>query len=1460
MLPLQQLIAQTTLGQQGRFSLYFAEYDVPEQRPRILRSLHQQLSEGLLQVVSLQDTRLDLNNLSIAFFDQLKTLAFAEAKTDALFALLLTDWEQRIALDKPLSEQPESSLISIFNLGREHFATCFPHPVVIFLPQVEMLYLQSLAPDFVSWQSGLVYFPLDSEEIHTQLVAAINATQGDNTEQAACLRELLDEASALNPTQQPTEQMGQGYRRLAELYLDLKSWGLAEVTFQALMSWAKTHKKRWFLQAWWGARKAAANRSARLNNETIAWSLFKGASALTETDKIVGREEDLRQLNDRIFDREVRCVTLWGQTGVGKSSFVQAALMPSLRNQGYAIFRQLHYQNPAAELCRVLGLAHSVNQDVWVSIRSTLRAQKQRNIVILDQFERLFLEPKAQVDAYLRAIANLIEDVETPLCCILVLRADTLWHLTQFDPHLYVDFLPLARKNRYELRWLRPSDAARVLANIGKTANTDWEGSLVKQVIQDLASTGKGVRSVEIQLVAAGLYLRHIHKNDQYIQIGLTGLIQSYMNAVLDLCRHSILARQVLRCLVTPTDPPSMRLCSAELIVQETRIKAIKVNAIIDDLIRANVIEQRMVSDALSYQLVHDELVKPALVSTTSQAIGVSVLERSLDLNRWFLSRWHEFRLAIRCNKENFQAEQQKMISRLLRRTWGFYAAITLTTLVSSLIVTQWTTAHFEIVKTGTEPVLLNRGWPLFKNLPGFLSGKRYLDTGFTTEDLNFGVASMPPLYLVSEADSRAQWLERILPSLNPSQKIQVLGRLGRWSDVEAVLLSLDNTVWYEEISIELGKQFRLDSQNVMKTLQSVTKARPEMGRQLARLLVEHGKNVFAEKNISLLMPTFEQGDKLRTEFSTALRSWIQGYDDDVFLMLAQWVKSDSQDVRLFTVGVLNQWVIPELRKAEVLKLLEPLLSDNNLSVRLKAIEGVIELSTGEGGKAEVLKLLEPLLSDNNLRVRLKAIEGVIQLSMGEGGEARLLKLLEPLLSDSESYVRLKAIEGVIELSTGEGGKAEVLKLLEPLLSDDDSDVRWAVVEKLSQLSTTKVRQAKIFELLEPLLSDNNSAVRKKVVENLSELSTTEVRKAEVFKLLQPLLSDNDSDVRWVVVEKLSQLSTTEIRQAEFFELLKPMLSDKNWAVRGKTIEKLGQLSTTKARQTKAFEWFQALLLDENTEVNDKLISQFIGLSILVDKQVNAYNFILNKLLVKNYESYSYFIRGIVRLYSDIKHEPDFIKNDVRIQKLFDAVLRTGDLEFAFDLGPLIGEAEYKILKDNLLNNNIQARKNFSSKLSDVVFFKKLPINIFNKLSDFIVDAVVQDSSLGAEIKTKLLKGIGLGMIVHYSQEDNTLETLQNMLFSTRSKNNASYREAVVQALVLWTEENGVYEVLRQFPNGQTALINKSERETRGYFGRLDCMRKDPTLPVWQRLAAADIQIRGDFRYKHELQACTASQ
>lgn len=185
---------------------------------------------------------------------------------------------------------------------------------------------------------------------------------------------------------------------------------------------------------------------------------FPGLRALEREDAALyfGREQELdRVLTDleQQFQKRQRSVlVVQGGSGVGKSSFVRAGLLPRLaRNheQWLALPPLARYGNPVGDLIRAVDAAGGLSAPEFPHVDAELDEQRLANlldqvlraarrppgaraVLVLDQAEALTSESVVgRAERFLKLLDALCADEDSPLFLIVVIRSDAFPRLAE---------------------------------------------------------------------------------------------------------------------------------------------------------------------------------------------------------------------------------------------------------------------------------------------------------------------------------------------------------------------------------------------------------------------------------------------------------------------------------------------------------------------------------------------------------------------------------------------------------------------------------------------------------------------------------------------------------------------------------------------------------------------------------------------------------------------------------------------------------------------------------------------------------------------------------------------------------------------------------------------------------------------------------------------------------------------
>jgi WD40 repeat protein/tetratricopeptide (TPR) repeat protein len=344
------------------------------------------------------------------------------------------------------------------------------------------------------------------------------------------------------------------------------------------------------------------------------------------------RQQDIIHLIDRISRDDHKLTVIHGQSGVGKSSILQAGLIPALKH------KIIGARDVIPILLRVYtdwihscgrGLSEALKENRRISLSFTLdstaaileqlRTNTERNlltVLIFDQFEEFFFVCKELTQRRL-FYDFLRECLETPYVkVILSLREDYLHYLLEWNRLTDLEIINnniLDKHILYYLGNFKPDYAKSVIESLTEPTPFSLERSLIDQLVQDLSIELDQVRPIELQVVGAQLQAENITTLEAYRQRGpKEELVKRYLEATVQDCgaENQQIANLVLYLLTDDqeTRPLKTRAELAEdLELEADQLE--KLDLVLEVLVGEGLVFELPEAPAHRYQLVHDYLV-----------------------------------------------------------------------------------------------------------------------------------------------------------------------------------------------------------------------------------------------------------------------------------------------------------------------------------------------------------------------------------------------------------------------------------------------------------------------------------------------------------------------------------------------------------------------------------------------------------------------------------------------------------------------------------------------------------------------------------------------------------------------------------------------------------------------------------------------------------------------------------
>ncbi len=378
-------------------------------------------------------------------------------------------------------------------------------------------------------------------------------------------------------------------------------------------------------------------RGQHMRKLRVDESPYPGLNAFQEldADRFFGRTREVAAAVNRLRDQPL--LTVVGPSGVGKSSFVRAGVVPALKQSGEAwtslVIRPgrqpmaalAHAVTPmvtqssttvAGDLSEQQAVLERLRQEpgyLGAALRSRARRRDQRMLLFVDQFEELYTlvgDPEERL-AFTACLASMADDATTPLRVVLSIRSDFIDRLAQ-DPSFTADLAHsmffLAPPGRESLR--------EALVEPAEMAGYQFESpTMVEHMLDHLEHTHGALPL--LQFAASKLWdlrdtgRKFLTANSYHAIGGITGALASHADAVVAGLPQPVqaLTRALFLRLVTPERTRAM--VSMDELDELARDPG-EVRRLVDHLVHARllVVQSGEVGGSATVEIVHESLIQ----------------------------------------------------------------------------------------------------------------------------------------------------------------------------------------------------------------------------------------------------------------------------------------------------------------------------------------------------------------------------------------------------------------------------------------------------------------------------------------------------------------------------------------------------------------------------------------------------------------------------------------------------------------------------------------------------------------------------------------------------------------------------------------------------------------------------------------------------------------------------------
>ena len=299
-----------------------------------------------------------------------------------------------------------------------------------------------------------------------------------------------------------------------------------------------------------GIRARAAKRQSRIFAErSTIKGLLPFGFADREIFKQLQRDADLTECGQAITDRNFRFGVLSGESGAGKTSFLQAGLWPALLGPHRCVYVKFTDLDPAAAIRQAfveqqIGIPETTPADAPLStlLAGVAQTDAKPLILLLDQFEQFFVHFKRESRRrpFIRELNEWYRNGRgLPIKILICIRGDFLDHLSELQEAMGYSLGP---QQKFRLKKFHPEQAAAVFRVIAETEKLDCDESFIKELTErELAGVDDGLISpVDIQILAwmiagqAGHEARAFNRTTFQKLGGVEGLLERFLTRALE--------------------------------------------------------------------------------------------------------------------------------------------------------------------------------------------------------------------------------------------------------------------------------------------------------------------------------------------------------------------------------------------------------------------------------------------------------------------------------------------------------------------------------------------------------------------------------------------------------------------------------------------------------------------------------------------------------------------------------------------------------------------------------------------------------------------------------------------------------------------------------------------------------------------------------------------------------------
>jgi hypothetical protein len=275
----------------------------------------------------------------------------------------------------------------------------------------------------------------------------------------------------------------------------------------------------WFLYRKYKNRQKAIEPNGKITDGTKTKEISRNLLSFEEGDTLLGRDNEIRKIITVLDSSAFKFGYVIGDAGVGKTSLLQAGVIPDVRNQlkKIVIFVPRAKINPNTEILKSIikaGYTIDLSTSLNEAFKSIFVKENKDLLLIIDQFEEFFISHQTVENrkSFIKEIVSCIRSEEYSLSMLISLRKEFVDDLNDFYPEIEQ---PTDRRFRIKIENWSLDEAEVVLKQMVDIDGLRFSPELRTILANDLATNGL-VRPVELQIVVGQLKEGKIYELKEY--------------------------------------------------------------------------------------------------------------------------------------------------------------------------------------------------------------------------------------------------------------------------------------------------------------------------------------------------------------------------------------------------------------------------------------------------------------------------------------------------------------------------------------------------------------------------------------------------------------------------------------------------------------------------------------------------------------------------------------------------------------------------------------------------------------------------------------------------------------------------------------------------------------------------------------------------------------------------------